>query len=310
MTMLRPLVLSVMLQLSFQIGFAQFDYFANDPIWQYGAYNNPGGVPHCFTSEVYIETVGEDTIINGTFYKKYYQRGIIETYWMWEPPIVNCGVGIVSYTDGLIGYIRQDETRIYLWYDWEVEERLAIEFDLQVGDTLPPCTYTGWDDDVAVIERDTIELAGIQRIRLKVSFPDGSEDYLIEGIGSTTEGLRWFGIGLGFDSGLSCFGHGNESYYPVVGGNCDIGLSIHEPEQRISIVAFPNPSSGSVTLILPAKEVDEVLLQSMTGQIVVRLPVKNDRSIDIDLHDIVAGIYMVQARSIGGVVASGKIILQ
>ncbi|MBR3938613.1 MAG: T9SS type A sorting domain-containing protein [Bacteroidaceae bacterium] len=106
-------------------------------------------------------------------------------------------------------YIREEDKRVYLYDEYAPEEEyLLFDFGAKAGDKIVVNNTTNEDWVIAIDRVETINLNGIERNMLHVSYICNNEDLVtndtwIEGIGSTQFSpfiniIRWGGTGLGY----------------------------------------------------------------------------------------------------------------
>ena len=124
------------------------------------------------------------------------------------------------------------------------------DFNLNIGDTLPPSYNYGSNNSVIGIDSTLVGNNYHKRFLLKSLSAPSSQDSsyaLIEGIGSTY-GL-YNSIVPPFESGsqLNCFGHNGKNY--PTNSNCILTVGIHEAnDENRNFKIFPNPSPGIFTI--------------------------------------------------------------
>ena len=93
-------------------------------------------------------------------------------------------------------------------------------------------------------------------------------------------------------------------------GVVDMTTSIDELEiPSLEVQIFPNPVRHWLQLELSLQAVGEVLIYTTTGQEVLRTPIAlNQKSQQINVRQLEAGVYFLKIYSEGEVLASGKFI--
>jgi hypothetical protein len=193
-----------------------------------------------------------DTIIDSLVYKKAYCEG---------HPV---------YTDSIIGYIREDNRKIFFIYqisayrnDWE--EELLYDFNLEKNDSTIILGHIFKVNDV-----DTVDINGnpIKRI----TFSDNDE-YWLEGIGSN---FGLISVGNNVDTGacdnsLICFKENEFEYVneEFSASYCDLFTGMHNaPNTPEECKIIPNPAynNAPVKVKMPFKDHFTINIYASSGQ--------------------------------------------
>lgn len=154
-----------------------------------------------------------------------------------------------------IGAYREENKRYYFFYPNDSTEKIAYDFNLQVGDTMHSHSEF-FVNKIEVVSIDSILVQSSYRKRLNLHVKSigsnsfGAFDEWIEGIGSTN-GIIHNGYMM-FDAAsyLICFHQNNELVYiDSPDGACRyLILNLNElPGQAVTHV-FPNPATNQVSI--------------------------------------------------------------
>jgi hypothetical protein len=88
--------------------------------------------------------------------------------------------------------------------------------------------------------------------------------------------------------------------------------SVTNPKETAKqLHVFPNPTSGRFTMDLPAKgKIEKVTLFNLTGNQIDISLTKNETTYEIEGHNLVPGIYILQVKKTDGSIESQKIVIQ
>ena len=157
--------------------------------YESGTYASSPPVGECYD---YENRYMGDTIIGAFTYKKIWKYGAHYGY--------NCSTYInpINY---YVGAIRQDtlQRKIYFLPPFQNTDTLLYDFNLSLGDTLPP-SYTNCTTNI-VSSVDSVLVGAMYRKRFGLGYT-----YLIEGIGNTFGLLQPICFMLEPGSQLNCFG--------------------------------------------------------------------------------------------------------
>ena len=89
----------------------------------------------------------------------------------------------------------------------------------------------------------------------------------------------------------------------------DICTGIEDQAAAGMITATPNPSTGNITIVWPAKAgMNILMIMDVTGRILQQHSVTGETSLNIDLYEYANGMYFV--RLIGNTTSDVKIVKQ
>ncbi len=211
-------------------------------------------------------------------------------------------------------YIREEDKRVYLYDEYAPEEEyLLFDFGAKAGDKIVVNNTTNEDWVIAIDRVETINLNGIERNMLHVSYICNNEDLVtndtwIEGIGSTQFSpfiniIRWGGTGLGYFHYF--YDYNTDFIYPEDREVIDFSDVSTIPTDASSITL--HREGETVVAVFPATGVGETItLYDTTGRIVAVESVREDAtSTTIDIAHLPQGVYIARMNS----GASCKVVL-
>lgn len=278
-------------------------YFNNNPCWQVKEECHVG--TNCYLAKVFNYMIDGDTVIGPYQYKKVYTKGTqyYQCYCPVPPPSsspcfspgppVTCCVGLSFF-------IRSNGKKMYLRnLGSGSPDTLLYDFNLVVGDTLPP-TYNNFSSNVIKVTAiDSINTFNGWMKRFQLSGNTVSP-YLVEGMGHY-QGLKELISPNVMSCGWSllCYSQNNTAYYPSSGPSCLLSVGIKETEQTEKPIIYPNPSTGIYqlqTTRLP-KNLKIEIYNSLGQLVYFSFPQKEN--IEIDLRKEKDGIYFLKYISNG-----------
>jgi hypothetical protein len=287
---MRQIALPIFLLLFPLASIAQNEYLANGPIWNETSLCNVGGGAqgNCIATDSYLYFVAGDSLVQGTSWTKVYRSGTVSTNWMGMPPAAPGCSGTVSYPAYLAGLVRQEASQLRIWTD--DADQLLYDLDLQVGDTLP-LSANNWNTDITVVAKDSILVGSEWRHRFELN--NSWALYLVEGIG-TSHGL-FEPISNFFDCGyeLTCFGLGDQAYYPNTGPGCELPMNARAPVAlNEGIELFPNPAADRLVITTHAPRTgSSVQLWDARGLLLRTVMITGDRT-ELDVSSLPPGLYL------------------
>jgi len=235
-----------------------------------------------------FKILGDTAILGQTYSKLFYEELNISC------PLTFPG----SYTFTYQGGMRNDtlNKRVYFCPNGATVEGLALDFSLNVGDTLP----IAFHDTINKI--DSVLIGGSYRKQFCTTLGDS----IIEGIGQVIENcfLRYFmGLHQSPYSGFICFTNNSTTFSPF--GNCPTianTLNVTAIEQsKNDIEIFPNPTSGIFTIESTFAKLTSIKIMNVLGECVYHSEIRNSKS-EINLTGVSKGIYFLQANTADGIV--------
>ena len=202
---------------------------------------------------------------------------------------------ISDHLENNIGYLREENKKVYFRFGPDIPEFILYDFDLEAGDTISLYQmHSGNFEDGWIVDIDSILIGSEYHRRYYIETFDWISIQFIEGVGSDL-GLLYFDIPwVDIWGDLKCFSL-NDTIFDTEGlggtspGNCWLYIGFQE-EQREQIVIYPNPASDFIHLdynkdcwLELTNMMGTVLCQSYSGSLYVR-----------DLKD---GIYLLKVYS-------------
>ena len=257
--------------------------------------------PPCTITNDYDLFISGDTIIGSYTYRKLYSSGHI---------YASCPPPGWYYSAAYWGAFRQDvpNKKVYLFKNGV--DTLAYDFNLNVGDTLPPSCLEGSEYNF-VQSIDTVLIGSQYHKRFWLtSFGIGATNYaeLVEGIG-TSQGV-FIRMQPPFERGneLFCVLINNIPVYPDTSGCAPMSINqIQENPSTFTII--PNPFSFSATLQTSKDFSNSVFMIFNTLGKKVKQQIINDSTSIINRDELFAGICFFQIMNNKGQTATGKIIM-
>lgn len=246
------------------------DYFLNNPIWKDNTIC--GVLAPCIENNTFNYYISGDTIINNLQYKIIYRKGTIIRSWQSPNPNPGCINGTFNYVDTVPSFfLRSAGKQMYIYSPSQFNpEQLLYDFNLQVGDSLP-LTAFNVAPDVTVTAIDSFYTATGYRKRFHLDQTNTWCQYLLEGVG-TDRGLI-APLQVPFECGYSqvCYGQQDTGYYPQLGPNCDIPLSVQQPAaEKLSLPVYPNPATDELQLGIALTEQKYWQVRDICGAIVLQ----------------------------------------
>ncbi len=278
-------------------------YFLNNPQWKIDLHVYSG--MDCFGfHDVYNYNETGDTVIGSFTYKKILKKGIHET--------INSMCNPTSSTNfintGPSCCLRSAGKQMYIVEAGNTTEELLYDFNLNVGDTLPPSYSHPAAQIITVTAIDSIFTP--YGFRKKYSLSGTSSLFLYEGIGSSAGLIEGFDeIFLSGTCDLICFSLNDVRYVPTAGGSCNIFLGLNDIEQQGNSTAFPNPFSKSTSIQLNHTLKNASLnLFNSTGRKVRCLSFSGDK-VAIERENLSEGMYYYQVVQEDGKIVNGKLLI-
>jgi hypothetical protein len=290
-------------------------YFENNPIWNETTIMYDG----CVHKREFNYVIGGDSVVNNTTYKKLYSMHGLYTRSNPFPAPGGCTAEPSAF-GGLEALVRSADSNIYilpLTFPQE-PEALLYNFNLEVGDTLPPT----WNYNRYGLQ-DTMIVTGItylstpngnmRRFALDWITHPGETTELIEGIGffGTLGGLlEPIAESFEFNSTINCFGFGNDGLLPGVSTGCMRTNSLDDAEALIHVEAMPNPASVEVKFTgAPLSGQTKVRLTDIQGRTVAEKSFTSGEC-TLEIAAFMPGIYVYHILADKGATATGKILVQ
>lgn len=294
---MKKLLLAIFILFSFSIfsqNFVQDNKQWNVIIEAFG----PGGV----SSATEIFYTSGDTVINEYSYSKVYRSG---------DSLLN------SYYNGAI---REENNKVF-YVNSEGEEGLLYDFNLETDDT----TYIvaidwayGYDSLMLIVDSiDYVEIGGMERKRMWIhnnEYFGGLIDYWIEGIGSNNGLLYTFvhnywicpswQLSCCYENGELIFQH---EYLDCYANN--VGIDEFE---KTEINVYPNPinKGGNLLIHIPNESpISLIECFDLSGRVIFRKPIDLGFETNIQIPELINGIFFLKMTSKNGKSIIKKIIV-
>ena len=265
----------------------------------------------CLRDETTQFFLDGDTTMGGQLYHKLFQTGVIVEYRVGPMTCPPTCPGAQYLNHSYVGAIREDTTlrRVYYRQSSSFPEELLYDFNLVLGDTLPPAwNNPGWPPNY-VSRVDSIRIGSSYRRQIWVSSYDTNYVALIEGIGSTY-GLLSLLIPNNnvsqYNSALYCVTVSGLPIYPDTNSICTFVSGTHALVAPTRVSALPNPFSDHITLTGLSGLRGEFLLFDLASRCVFRQDVEQDMR--IGTPRISPGIYFYEIRAGGTVIGNGRLV--
>lgn len=251
-----------------------------------------------------LEIIG-DTIIEGNTYKKIQRTSSL----LYLELFSTSDTIIYEPINISLDFLREESKKFYRW--WNGEDRLIIDFDLQIGDEI----QGPWE--IEEIQSIDTMLVG-NEYRKIYNTSDGNQ--VFEGIGTNQglfEGLRFLGD-EGFGA-LKCYSQDGENYDLYNGWIPEL-MEIEQCEELfittntidnradIKFKIYPNPVKEVMWIELEEIESFKILIINLLGQEIRRIQFEQNEKKGVNISDLNKGVYIVQLE-IGEKIYSRKIII-
>ncbi len=260
----------------------------------------------------YLNTFKGDTMVNNLSYKKLWRYGLYGTG--------NPAITTYSY---VVALVREDTVarQVYQILKYPIipscgSEHIMYDFSLKIGDTLDDCMLAIWKSATFPSRKiDTIQYKTIgKKNRRGLSYTAWTlGDFLntlmpffyFEGYG-----YQWSGIII---SSAECYQYCEGSL-----DDCNIILANNAIQHLAEFHISPNPISNSnpnllkITYRLPASALSDNLdlcITDLRGMLVEKYVLNDIGDATIDVSSLPNGVYLVQLRSNGVVLAAEKLVL-
>ena len=273
-------------------------YFNNNPCWQIRSMCQIDN--QCYKVTNYNYIINGDSIIGPYQYKKVFSKGYGNNQYgaMGPPPVGNLCNSPAPFTQtlALAFFIRSAGKKMYFHgLGISSPDTLLYDFNLKVGDTLPP-GYNNYSlNIIKVIAIDSINTFNGWMKRFQLNGNTVSS-HLVEGMGhyqGLIEPIYPNVMSCGWT--LQCYSQNTTAYYPSSGPSfCLLSVGFKETEQKEKFTIYPNPSSGIYQL--QTKELPKNLkieLYNSIGQL-IRSFVPHSETIEIDIQKEKPGVYFLK----------------
>ena len=261
----------------------------------------------CFIYDDYNLFISGDTTIGNYTYHKLYRNG--HKYSNCPPP------GFYYYNE-YFGAFRQDpeNKKVYLLGNNELDT-LAYDFNLNIGDTLPPTCLNWYSPDNYVESIDSVFVDKNYRKRFWIS-NEYFQNFisLIEGIGSDHGAFAPFVENWSESSyDLWCVYKDDDTiwhYYPN-GYACELITSITKQSTEPEILIYPNPFNLSTQVKITGNYTNITLtLYDSFGQKVKEVNNILSQTTKIDRNNLASGLYFIQITEKNKPIITKKILIK
>ncbi|MDR0603208.1 MAG: T9SS type A sorting domain-containing protein [Bacteroidales bacterium] len=253
-------------------------------IWQSLEYCQWGVDPYINS---YFIKIGVDTVLNSHVYKKiYYSKS--ENF----------------DTVNTVGFIREDNRKVYFLANSSLEEGLLYDFGISVGEQVAIQNYylNNSTKNLLLKEIVNIDIAGKQ---VSKYIFQGTEEYWLEGIGSIF-GILNSGFGDTTDCyyDLICFKENLLTYINPKYSNCDLTTShvrrLDNEKYNICLKIVHN----RVIILSSAQTISKVKIFDISGKMIYN-QLHGDT---IDISPFSKGLYLIRVYDINNHVSVFKIV--
>jgi hypothetical protein len=279
--------------------------------WGTSCFTSPGCCCH-YGNTVY--GLNGDTTIGINTYAKVWEWG---SFWG-EVDFMNdssCYFPLYFSPEPILRYlVREDNKRVYMRYNQQ--DTLLYDFNLGIGDTIP--NNVDWlahntTDPVIIISIDSV-LVGTQYrkryhyVQSNTGWPNGPDDWIIEGIGAFTGPFGALGNPFETRCGLTCYETNGITQYGT--NNCvfHLGATAIENTAHQALV-YPNPVTENTILDLNdlPKGWYTMSVYNSNGKLIKQERTK-ERTIALSKEMFTAGLFYYTLQS-DEVQVSGKFIV-
>ena len=298
--------------ISVTVSFSQIDVYHPLPdsnaVWVESNYQLQGDL--CWKYDDYNMYISGDTIIGIYTYHKLYKNGHV--YEHCPPP--NNPFPPYDYYGQYWGAFRQDSAnkKVYLFDDWNQQDTLAYNFDLNVGDQLP-LTFLN-ESGIVVDSIDSVLVDNHFNKRFWISdYPYWNVyGFIIEGIGNS------FGvfapITAYFECGSSffCLQVNNETIYNINPSYpCTVINGIEKKIIPNQISISPNPFSIFTTLSVNENLKNAMLtVYNSLGREVKSIKNISGTKIKLQRDNMPIGVYLIRLTQENKVIINCKVIIR
>lgn len=281
-----------------------FSFPDSNAVWfEEGSANFGGPTSWAHWQQQYY--IAGDTTIN-FLYRKIYKKSLYET----PPLVISCwsyNIPGVPY-DVYYGALREDTIlkRIYFLPSGWSTDTLLYDFDLIIGDTLPPSYNHSFE--IIVTNVDSI----FDGTNYRKSFElYGSSLSIIEGIGSTW-GLFW-SMDPPFESAntLQCFKeNGTTLFSTTCPYACDLATNIGSVlKENSRAIIYPNPFHSSATIKVASEFYNaELKVYNLNGEIVNHQLIRQQNTL-LSRNNMPSGVYYYVLSNSFGSIVRGKLLI-
>ncbi len=276
-----------------------------------------GGINSACLNDIHYEYfISGDTAIGTNLYKKLYSTGIVVQYISGPftcPGWCGNNFQYSYFNDVYTGGLRQDisNKKVYFIPPGAMQDTLLYDFNLNVGDLLPPSyNNTPLTSNNYVESIDSVLIGNNYHKCFKIS-SHGNHNYvsIIEGIGSTY-GLLWR-LETPFEAfnDLTCVSINALTVFPDTLASCSFVSTVKKTQNDPALLFYPNPFHSEATLLIDESyENSQLLIYNVIGEY-LRRQVIHGKSTTLNRDQLPNGIYFFQIRKQNGQIISGKFLV-
>lgn len=262
---------------------------------------------NCYIYNDYNLYISGDTTIGLYTYHKLHRDGFMYS---------NCPPPGYFYYDQYYGAFRQDVINKKVFLNFGDGDTLAYDFNLNVGDTLPP-TYFNWyasNNYVSSIDSVFVESEYRKRFWISNSYSNPNFIALIEGIGSDHGAFAYIGENwMEASSDLWCVYNEDEVIWQIdpTGYGCNLISSVYEQIPKNEITIYPNPFNSFTKIRIPENYTNvKIYMYNSFGQIIKEIKSTFEKSIRIERGNLESGLYFIQIVQNNNHTLTKKIMIQ
>ena len=281
-------------------------YFDNNPIW---TINSACATPlPCIEYQTKNYYIQGDSILNNLVYKKIYRKGLGHFNTITTPPGNPCPHPYWYIDTVPLFILRSIDKEMFIRFPYDTTEYLLYDFNLNIGDTLPP-TYQYSGNDIIVSGIDSILTPNGYLKKFELS-GNNSATHLLEGIGNSNGLIEPFFSILECAHTLSCFSLNDTSYFPISGPSCNISVGIQDLITPEKITIYPNPASGFVSIRVKTLSKNAMLtVYNSIGKPMKVLHDINLTNFVLNTDELNPGIYFLFIDQGNGSISEKKLII-
>lgn len=258
------------------------------------------------TYDDYNLYISGDTTIGPYTYHKLYRNGCVTT---WPPQ-----GGPHYYYGGYAGAFRQNTAnkKVYLYKNGV--DSLAYDFNLNVGDTLPPSCLIRSYQKLYIKSIDSVIVNNQYRKRFWMYFvySNGPGYELVEGIGSRFGAFEMMDYPFEGSRDLYCVRMNAKVVWTRSTGGYSCGLTSISDNvtSENSVILSQNPFSTVTTLTLTTnvQNATQVIYDS-SGKLVRQITTISGNTISIHRDNLPSGIYFFQLSENNKIIATQKLVI-
>jgi hypothetical protein len=266
----------------------------------------------CLKEDDYNLFLAGDTVIGSYTYKKIFKTGNSVEHIVGP---FTCPPGCTNeqyyyYGNVYMGCLRQDipQKKVFYVQPGYTQDTLLYDFNLAIGDTLPPYLTTTYP--VYVTAMDSVLVGGLYHKRFEISgsgFPN--EITLIEGIGNSLGLLTPFISNLNvsmYYNMLLCVTVNGVTIYPDTATGCSLASQINEINEHLTFSIHPNPFSEKLNFELDGNSEAEFFLYDVSLKLLDQEKFTGTGCLNAE--GLSRGVYIYEVRDRNGLYKRGKVM--